>query len=282
MQKLHLFDETFDQDQTESYETSIQVTLDGFSLCIRDLTRNLFVALIAQPFPTPIASAEDWHDHIPYIQTIFPWIAKKFKRVIFSYVLSPYILVPTTFYNPNKAKALLSSAFDLDDCCEIRFHHVNNDTTTIFGTPSQLITAWLQIQPNSTVIAPSSPLIKSSSLQSDSATSNSILLSINGDVGHIVTQSHNRLLHSGTLPTSDENNVTYYLLNICNSLELNPADTQITIVGEYEKMPELDGLIKRFFKGIAPFDALPRNQFAYLLGKYRDHFATLFSHSLCA
>lgn len=260
---------------------SIQVTLNGFSLCIRDLTRNLFVALIAQPFKNPIASAEDWHDQISDIPNAFPWIGKKFKRIIFSYVLSPYILIPTTLYNPNKAKLLLSSAFDLDEFCEIRFHHISNDTTIIFSAPSQLITAWLKIQPGSTVIAPSSPLIKSSLLQSDSSIASSILLSINGEVGHIVARSHNKLLHCSSIPTTDENNITYHLLNICNSLELNPADTQISIVGQYEKMTELDGLVKRFFKGIEPFDAIPRSQVAYLLGKYRNSFAPLFSHSLC-
>ncbi|HCY00898.1 MAG TPA: hypothetical protein DG754_12235, partial [Bacteroidales bacterium] len=56
MQKLEFFDETFDPDRTATYELSIQVSLGGFSLCIKDLTRNLFIGLASCAFNHPTVS----------------------------------------------------------------------------------------------------------------------------------------------------------------------------------------------------------------------------------
>lgn len=281
MQKLHLFDETFDQDQTESYELSIQVSLNGFSLCVKDLTRDLFLALVNDTFKNPPVSSDDWHQAVLQIAKTAPWIKKRFKRVVFSYVSLHFALVPSRFFEPNKAKNILSLMFQSDENDEIRHHSITDDSTIIFCIPSQLVTSWLQVQPSTIVVAPCSPAIKTDGMQSNAHDHGSLSLSINHHYGYVVAKKGKKLLHCVGMSTQNSNDIVYHLLTICNSLNLSPNDTTITVTGAYEDMDQLISLTKNFFKELVPFNALPQSQFAYLIGKHRIEFATLFGHSLC-
>ena len=69
MDVLELIDETFDKDRTETYELSIQVSLNGFSFAVKDTIRNTFIVLISKPFwkssrfssaVTPDSAADCW------------------------------------------------------------------------------------------------------------------------------------------------------------------------------------------------------------------------------
>jgi len=45
MHNISLIDETLDKNLTANYNLSIQVSLDGFSFCIKDLIRNKYIVL---------------------------------------------------------------------------------------------------------------------------------------------------------------------------------------------------------------------------------------------
>lgn len=281
MQKLELFDETFDPDRTATYELSIQVSLNGFSLCIKDLTRNLFIGLASCAFNHPTASPNDWPKQVAFVTNTYGWVSKSFKKVIFSYESEKFTLVPANLFEPNKAKTLLTLTTQIPDLDEVRYNSATNDSVSIFSVPSLLVTSWLKVQSKSKIVAFCDSAIQFHLLSIKNEKDNSITLSLANDFGVAIASNGENIQHCGSLDISSIDDITYHLLNICKGLDFNPSNTAIRILGQYDKKNDLQVLIERFFKNISPNSTIVHSNFSYLIDKYRTRYANLFSQSLC-
>lgn len=281
MQKLELFDETFDLDRTATYELSIQVSLGGFSLCIKDLTRNLFIGLASCAFNHPTVSPNDWPGQVAFITNTYKWISKSFKRVIFSYESKSFALVPENLFEPNKAKALLTLTTQIQDLDEVRHNSATIDSVTIFSVPSLLVTSWFKVQNESKIVAFCDSAIQLHLLSIKSEKDNSITLSLANDFGAVIASIGKKILHCGTLDITSIDDITYHLLNICKELGFSPSNTVVGILGQYDKKADLEILIRRFFKNVSPNSTIVQSDFSYLIDKHKIRFANLFSQSLC-
>lgn len=281
MQKLELFDETFDPDRTATYELSIQVSLSGFSLCIKDLTRNLFVGLASCPFNKPTVSPNSWPEQVAFITSSYGWVSKSFKTVIFSYESRSFTLAPANLFEPNKAKTLLSLTTQIQDLDEVRYNSATNDSVSIFSIPSLLVTSWLKVQSKSKIVAFCDSAIQFHLLSIKNEKDNSITLSLANDFGVAIASNGEKIQHCAALDISSIDDITYHLLNICKGLGFSPSNTVIRILGQHDKKTDLQVLIGRFFKNVSPNSTIEQSHFSYLIGKYKIRFANLFSQSLC-
>lgn len=282
MQKLEFFDETFDIDRTESYELSIQVALNGFSFCIKDHTRNLFIGLVSCPFNNSTVSPDDWSDQVKFISNTYNWISKPFKNVIFSYESKNFTLAPADLFEPSKAKMLLSLTTPINELDEVRYNSVTNDSVTVFSVPSLLVTSWLKVQSKSKIVAFCDSTIQSHLISIKNQRDNSVTLSLADGFGVVVISIGDKIQHCGSLDVSSIDDITFHLLNICKGLDLSPNNTIIKLLGQHDKKSDLQILTARFFKDVSLTINIEQSHFSYLIGKYKSRFANLFNQSLCA
>ncbi|HCX98583.1 MAG TPA: hypothetical protein DG754_00450, partial [Bacteroidales bacterium] len=162
------------------------VSLGGFSLCIKDLTRNLFIGLASCAFNHPTVSPNDWPEQVAFITNTYKWVSKSFKRVIFSYESKGFALIPENLFVPNKAKTLLSLTAQIQDLDEVRYNSSTNDSVSIFSIPSLLVTSWFKVQSDSKIVAFCDSIIQLHLLSIKNEKDRSITLSLANDFGVVI------------------------------------------------------------------------------------------------
>lgn len=281
MQKLELFDETFDPDRSESYELSIQVSLDGFSFCVKDLVRNFFIALGTCPFELALVSSNDWANQVHYMTNSYSWFSNNFKKVLFSFESPSFVLAPQKYFEPDKAKQILNLSHKIDDLDEIWFSNNNGETVSIFNIPSMLISNWLKVQSNTTVVSFCDSTLQFHQQFIKEGTVPALSISLANKFMVIVVSKGSKILHCGSISYHSMDETLYHMVNICNHLDLEPADTTVRTIGFTNNHETFESLIDRFFKSVTNVNSLDQNHFSYLLNKYKGRFANLFNQSLC-
>ncbi|HOP04358.1 MAG TPA: DUF3822 family protein [Tenuifilaceae bacterium] len=280
MQKLELFDETFDPNRTESYELSIQLSLNGFSFCVNDLVRNCFIALVSNTYSNPV-SDDDWFVPVQNIIESYEWIKNPFKKVIFSYESPIFTLVPKGFHEPEKSNMLLELVHPIPELYELRFNNIDDSATCIYALPSMLVSEWKAIHPKTHFIGFCEPVIAFHKSKNVNPKTNSITLAFNGKFAVVVISKGIQFQHCTTIDSLNPNDISYYLLNMCNSLDIESTETTVSVTGNHNETELLESLLSQFFKDYSLATNLDQNHFSYLLNRYKGKFANLFNQSLC-
>lgn len=281
MQKLELFDETFDPDRTESYELSIQVSLSGFSFCIKDLVRNYFIGLVSCPFELGLANTNDWSNQVDFIKKQYPWLKKTFKKVTFSFESQSFCLAPKELFEPEHAKQLLSLTNIINELDEVRYSETTVGKVCVFNLPTQLVASWAKVQPKSKIVGFCEPVLQYHELSLKQGLDSNLTISFANDFSIIAISKGTKLLHCGSIESHSIEDTLYHMVNMCKQLDLTPAETQVSTMGYIEQAENMEALIERFFKGVSIATTLEQNHFSYLLVKYKGRFANLFNQSLC-
>jgi len=280
MQKLELFDETFDPDRTESYELSIQVSLNGFSYCVKDTTRNQYIGLVSFPFGLAVKFSEDWPNYIKQVETDYSWISNSFKRVLFCYESPSCTIVPKEFFEPQKAKQLLNAIHSIDPLDEIWYNDLQNELVSIFNIPSSLVSYWLTIQKKTRFIGFCDPALCFHQLSSHQSLP-FISISLSEKFSVVIISNSSKLLYCGSIEVQVPEDIVYHLLNICQKLKLPTGDISVKLLGSVNEEERLESLIDRFFKSVKQASTIEQNYFSYLLSKHKVRYANLFNQSLC-
>jgi hypothetical protein len=281
MQKFELFDETFDPFRTESYELSIQVSLNGFSFCVKDLTRNLFIALVNKDFDKPLVFADDWMDRMDWFLNLYEWIKKPFKKVVLCYESPKFTLVPQEYFIPEKAKQILTLSHIIDDLEEIRHHNIGKEISCIFSIPSSLTANLLKTFPNLSVISAGSTPLSFHLLKNSIKHTPQLTIAFYNRFAAVNLSHGDKLLHSGTVKLINSEDTVYHLVNICKQFNISPAETEITQLSCFANQEDFSTLLKRFFKSLKLEDSIKHSHFSYQLSQYKTEYINLFNLSLC-
>lgn len=280
MQKFELFDETFDPFRTESYELSIQVSLNGFSFCIKDTTRNQFIALAHKEFEQPVVFAEDWNDRAECIFNGYDWLKKPFKRVVLNFESPRFTITPKEFFEFSKAKQLLTIAHQLSDLEEVNYHPVEN-TVCVFSSPTALIASLSRIHKNFKLVSSASAPLSLHLSKSKARSTPLITLSVYNDFCVLILANDKKLLHCGSIKYINHEDTIYHMVNTCKQFGITPADIEITLIGDMIEKDSFISLLNRFFKSAKQENSLKHSHFSYQLSQHKASYANLFNLSLC-
>jgi hypothetical protein len=281
MQKLELFDETFDPDRTESYELSIQVSLNGFSFCLKGLSRNYFVGLVTCPFELSIISNDDWSPQVDFILKSYNWISKPFKRVTLAFESKSFSIVPADLFVSERAHEILSISQKINDLDEIRFNECSRGLVNVFSIPTSLCTSWLKIHHNTKIVGFSAPSLEYHLLSLNGSNEPNISISFANKFAIIIVSNNNKILHCSSIELHNAEDTVYHTINICKQFNINPNDSFVKLLGHFEQKEILDSLLERYFKNVAIAATNAQSHFSYLITKYKGRFSNLFNQSLC-
>jgi len=281
MDLLELIDETFDKDRTETYELSIQVSLNGFSFAVKDTIRNTYIALVSQPFSNTNLNHQDWSTVIPEMVSSYSFLSKKFKKVFFEYSGSGFTLVPTNFFEVNKQKELFQLTQSLPEYFELHHTtHTNGESfVQIFSMPYTLSTAWLKVQPKTKFISPLSSLLFYTGI---SKSDNLVQVDISSSKIIVLFHSKEKLIAFNSFDYKTENDIVYYTLGFCKSLNINFSSVNIHLTGKLGELQDLQTLLSNYFAHVSADANYNSIHFSYQLLRHRVKFFRLFnSTAIC-
>lgn len=280
MQKLELFDETFDPDRTESYELSIQFTLNGFSFCVKDIVRNCFIALVSAPYSLPILS-DEWIEPIKSIRDKYDWVTKPFKKVLLSFESPVYTFVPQGFFEISRSKLLLERVHPLPEYYEIRHNSIHDGITSIFALPSALVNAWMKLQPNTHFIGFNEPVLAFHRAHNHSTKHNSITIANANSFIAVIISKGLELQVCTSIEFHTHHDTAYHLVNMCKNTGIPTKEVFVRAIGSFNDSEQLELVMGRFFMDFKYSPSIDQNHFSYMLGKYKGKYANLFNQSLC-
>lgn len=281
MDVLELIDETFDKDRTETYELSIQVSLNGFSFAVKDTIRNTFIVLISKPFSGGVITHDNWYSLVEGIVKEFPFLNQKFKKVFFSYTLSPFTIVPEYFFDIQRIKDLFELTHSLPEHFELRYTLISNgeNVVVLFAMPYTLSSAWLKVQPNTIFLTQSSSLFVGFG---KSKYENYVQVYFEETRMTIVYHKNEKLIAANTFVYMHTNDALYYILSFCNSLSDNFASIQLSVLGESFNNNELVKGLNKSFSNVSIDPIFNSVHFSYRLLRQRNRYYALFnSFAVC-
>ncbi len=282
MEKIEIFDETFDPNRSESYNLAVQVSLNGISFCINDTVRDMYVSFVSFPFNTSLSINDDWENAVGQYFSLYDLLARSYKNVLLSFDSPLFTVVPTEFFTPEKAKQLFELVHPLPNLYEVRFNNlVESKSTIIFALPSSLAAQWLIHQPRTSFIGHASPLINYSSLIKAAKDEPLILSHFSEQFFINVISKNNELQHCCSFNYLDTNDTAYHLINTCKLAGIEPSVTEIDLCGSITDAEGLELLLAQYFNKALNRYSFDGHHYAYSLTKYKNIYWNLFNLSLC-
>ncbi len=280
MLKLELFDESFDTNRTETYELSIQLSLNGFSFVIKDSVRNAFIALVSNSFEAELGLNTDWSNITRQIVTSQELLKKPFKKVLFNFQNPVFTVAPNEYFAPDKAKIILELVCAIPEMDEVRFSITNEELVSIFSIPSILATEWLKIQPKTKFIGTGESLLAFGAIVSK-GNNPTVHVSYTKPFPYIALFNSGKLLHCNSVFAQNQDDTAYHTLNICQRLNLNIAETSVFVTGQHEETELLANILGKYFKSATISLPSELHHYTYQLLRYKNQFSSLFNLSLC-
>lgn len=271
----------FDWRMTESFNMSIQLSLDGLSFCILDPVTNVYMAL------TDMQLAEPDHFYAKQEEYILNSRAlnRKYRKVLICVDSPTYTMMPISLYDENRigsVMALTGIKIGVDDKL-LRNDIELANSTTAFGIPNFLY-FFLRTQfPNAEIFHATTPVVSSLLLKRQGYASGACVNVVMSSAGRmtIVATEDNELKLCNTFYCNEANDYVYLLLYTMEQLRFDVAHTHISVSGDISEMDRRMRLMRRFIPMIELAQPPSFFDYAFAMPDNPQKFNTLFLTPLC-
>lgn len=279
MQDFAYFDETLDLNLTQSYQLSIQVSLDGLSFCIYDPVQNKFIVLISK-----ILKYDEFNEYLDLIENLLEndeILKLNYKTVKLNWISPKYSIIPAMQFNKENLKEHFEFTQKMDDLDEI---HMNElpliKSNNIFTIPNQL----------ANIFTRKYPTIKFFNQQTTythhifnkyHSSHRKMFISIYNAFIDIHVIENGKLLLCNNFHYKNEMDIIYYVMNIFNQYH-NKQGFEVYLAEFVDKKSELYKKLIQFI-GSIKFDKHPSNfAYSYTFNKIQNHqYINLFNLTNC-
>jgi len=244
MFKKSFVDETFDYNMTSHYELSIQLSLDGFSFLVYDVTRNKFIACLLHPLnetarEEPSKALTDVLAHNELTQ-------HRYHKVRVINQTHRYTLVPEAYLSPGNIKAYFSFNHKLGDAEELHATELRPHKAVVLHALSSNMTNLLrQYFPTFEIFHQTLPFLRRVEL----ANNYEVCLGVNVSSEHIdvaLLQGTKKMLKLvKSYPFKTAADVIYWLLSVTQKQKLPPT-VPILFNGNFPDTSFRDTIKKEF------------------------------------
>jgi hypothetical protein len=278
MNELHLFDETFDKNQSHNYHLSIQSGMNGLSFCLLDTVRNKYIGF----HHYPSQSNEYVSSLIPIIQAD-PVLTLSYKSVSHMFVDGRNTLVPTSLFDAKKAAMFYQLSHGQSGCSEILSNQLDNAmAVNIFTYPPDFLIRLKEIYPGIKTFHRSSPFVEALVLHSAKWIRSKCYVSISKSEIDIGIAQMKKLEFYNSFTYKENSDIVYYLLNVLERFKLSNMLTEVYISADVENHDELFEFLNNYFNLIKFIRPSDQYLYSYMFDELQlTRFANLFNLALC-
>jgi len=280
MKNFSFIDETFDINRTNTYERSIQVSLNGFSLSVLDLVRNKFILLKHYNLKHKV-SFEEKADKIQSIIDKDEHLKASYK-ITRTLVVSPKsALIPNELFEQNFAKKYFEFNHKLEELEEIHFNENDSiQAVNLFTIPNPISNVLFNEFGKTPVYHQFNPF---NAYYLHLHPENRITaVHLHEDFIDIGVYGNRRLKFYNNFLVNSKEDILYFILYTLKQLKLSRTETELHISGNLNLFPGLEVLLKQYIKRIHIQKAPKDFTYSYTFEKDKmNHFTNLFMLQLC-
>jgi hypothetical protein len=275
--KIHLsksiFDKALNTEATKDYSLSIQVSLDGFSFCVLDPSRNKYAGLEKYDFqdmhsPGSLAPAVD------EIISNSEWLTNKYRKVKIIYESQQMSLIPKPLFDKKHTGDYLRFNHLPDAYDEISYDHLPNlDAINIFAMPGNLLEMFKKRFRSSTVNHFSSALIESLLIRNKNFDEgHMIFANVRKQWLDIVVLNGRKLLFFNSFHYRTKEDFAYYMIYVIEQLGLNPEKVKLLLMGEILKISDIYNITYKYVRHVDFIRRSDDYAYSYIFDDIPEHF----------
>ncbi len=249
-QASSFIDEAFDVDQTLKFQLILQISIDGILIAVNEKAKNKYIALEHYTFQ----NAYDFDaltiliDEVIKDSKLFKY---KYGSVSCSIVNNLSTLIPNPLFEEDRKKTYLQFNASLQGNEFISGDEIKNlDAKNVFALSLSLKTKLDHLFGNITYHHFSSSLIDRLILQNKNQTAKKLYVHVQLTHFEAVVIQGKNLLFYNTFNHHSAEDFIYYLLFVCEQLQLNPSSTELIFLGEIEKNSAIYSIAQKYISNI--------------------------------
>lgn len=237
MKALSVFDKKYTNTASKDYTLSIQISLDGFSFLVRNITNGKFIGLKHIPFPEHI-HPDDLSSELHKILAKEPLVLPQYAAVKILYWTSKSTLIPAPLFDGNNLKSYFEFNVQLGETDSIYYNLIKNCSCYIaYAVPSDVSTVCAMYLSNAQFYCQSHPLIETAvQRQKIDKSGVRVFVQVTDDFFDIVIANGGSLQLHNCFTFSCTADFVYFVLNVFEQFKLNPESTPIYLGGSINKL----------------------------------------------
>ncbi len=253
IKQLGVKDETFHSDQAGNYVLHMHVDhQNGFSFSVFDSPRNKFIALESYIPRKKSADNQDFLSFIRLLLSQLPELTRnKFKEVHLSFSHPASTFVPSAlFVEEDKEKYfLMNHTLHSGEKIHVEYMGVLN-AYTLYAMDMALSAYFQTTFPGIVFHHVASILVQNILIENKNRQSAGLFAHIKADYFELVVIKEHKLIFYNRFSYKTAEDFSYYLLFVCEQLQLNPESAEVFLLGEIEKKSSIYSLLYKYIRNI--------------------------------
>jgi len=267
-----LIDETFDKNKSVFYQLNMQVSTDGIFIAVYDFGTLKYNAFEHFTFQN-VFQLDNITDIIDDLSKESALFNLKYKKVNCLLTHNISTLVPNALYDDEKKKQFLKLNTDLNSLSIVLADELKIlDAKNVFALPVGLKSKLDYLHSNIVYHHFSSGLIESLLTQTKNQNKKQLFAHVQGSHFEAIVIDEKKLVFYNSFNYHTAEDFMYYLLFVCEQLELNPETIELVLLGEIESNSKLYSLISKYVRTIKFGERNDSNNYSYKLQTLPKHF----------
>ncbi|MES2591463.1 MAG: DUF3822 family protein [Bacteroidota bacterium] len=272
-------DESFDPKKGLEYHLSIQIGTESVWITINEKLKNKYIAFENYKFEN-VGSYNLMVDVIDLLLKESRLLAYKYKTVACVMVNNLSTIIPTPLFEDSKKKMYLkfNAAIEEEEHLVMVDDLKSLDAKNIFALPLLLKEKFESLYSSVTYHHFSSALMEGLLIQNKNQANKKLFVHIQPANFEAVLIEGKSLLFYNTFKYQTAEDFIYYLLFVCEQLQLNPENIEIILLGDIEKSSEVYSITQKYIRNLKFGERFDNSDYSYQLQTLPKHqYFTLFN-----
>ena len=279
MQVNSFIDEAFNPAYVSTFQLIIQISIDNILVAVNERGGNKYIAFENYTFQN-VYNFDGVADLLDTLSKESKLIKHKYKSAVCIIVNNLSTLVPNALFDEDRVKMYLKFNAELQGDEMVLVDNLKSmDSKNVFAFPLSIKSKLDYLFSNIKYHHASSALIDTLVLQNKNQTGKKLFVHVQPSHFEAVTIDGKQLLFYNTFNYHSAEDFVYYLLFVCEQLQLNPETIDVILLGEIERNSTIYTLTQKYIRKIKFGERNDGAQYSYQLQTLPVHYYfTLFNN----
>ncbi len=272
-------DEAFNPAYVSTFQLIIQISIDNILVAVNERGGNKYIAFENYTFQN-VYNFDGVADLLDTLSKESKLIKHKYKSAVCIIVNNLSTLVPNALFDEDRVKMYLKFNAELQGDEMVLVDNLKSmDSKNVFALPLSIKSKLDYLFSNIKYHHASSALIDTLVLQNKNQTGKKLFLHVQPSHFEAVTIDGKQLLFYNTFNYHSAEDFVYYLLFVCEQLQLNPETIDVILLGEIERNSTIYTLTQKYIRKLKFGERNDGAQYSYQLQTLPTHYYfTLFNN----
>jgi hypothetical protein len=278
---ISVMDESLELNRDTRCDLYSGISSSEFSLALHDRKQNKFLAM--EVFRNELSDPSQQVQWLHEVSGKSDLLKKnKFRTTTVSVINEFTTLVPSALFQKEDAEKYFHFNFDAK---EVKVHSETIrafDVVNVFAVSGPMVKAMDQIFDEPVIHHHTTALLEGVHLTFKKSNEQKVLLNVRREYVDIIVTENGKLVFINSFNCRNADDLVYYVLFVCDRLQLNPETVSMYVTGDVETESALYMLLYKYIRNISFAPGYDVFEFSYVFkGLPSHHYFNLYSLALC-